>query len=176
MNRLRRHPVWVFFFLVVWETLNLINCQKPISRLPTNEYSRLISSGFSIWIAQGKWLSIEPDPPSQSLKSPIQRIESVISYAPDNLFYRVNAAGILAYDFTANCTDSRRIKEWINSALKILNEGLQISPEDRSVYWYEIGKIELLKNHNSLLARKYFESAAKGTWTDQLPSNQSPTN
>lgn len=130
---------------------------------PSASSARVISSGFSCWIAQGIWLSKIENQKSPDPESIVFNLSTVISLEPHNRFYRTNAAGILAYDLSALDLQPGIQQQYLARSLQLLEEGISRYPEDAPFYHYELGKIYLLKKKDVKQARAHFRLASKET-------------
>ena len=143
---------------------------SPPSQIASHSGHRLLTSGLSSWIAQGIWISKIDGDRKNPTSTIVNDLHTVLSLDPANTVYRINAAGILAYDLPAATNSTlAQAESYIQEALEILEDGMKVCPEDSSYYFYEFGKIYLLKYKNTERARSYFLKAS------QKPSISNPS-
>jgi len=152
----------VVCFLLILGIIHQITPHREIRTSIAPSIPQILASGFSSWMAQGYWLALETTPTRNTLPNVMQKVDLVLSLDPDNRFYRTNAAAILAYDLPAEMQmSSDEMNDSIRNALRILDDGTRICPEEAAFYYYEIGKIQLLKLHDPSKARHYFQLASE---------------
>ena len=160
-------------FLSALGACSLINSTftSPPSKIVSYSGHRLITSGLSSWVAQGIWISKIDGNHEDPTSTMVHDLHTVLSLDPFNTFYRINAAGILAYDLPSVTNSTlAQTESYIQEALKILEKGLKVCPEDSPYYFYEFGKIYLLKYKDTERARSYFIKASQKTSISYPPT------
>ena len=124
--------------------------------------TKCIASGFSPWVAQGIWLSsIEFDSTPNTART-VYLLNKVLTMEPRNRFYRTNGVGILAYGETAtDLSPSTDSENAVSRSMRILKNGILLTPEDAPFYNYELGKLFLLKLDDKVTAKNYFHLASE---------------